>query len=645
MYLLGVDLGTTYTAAATNRSGRVEIANLGNRTPTVPSVLYLREDGSVVVGEAALRRAIDEPHRVVREFKRRVGDPTPIIVGGAPRSAELLMSEMLRWVVASVSDREGGVADWVAVTHPANWGLYKQDLLTQGIRAAGLERFSLLTEPQAAAVFYASQERVEPGTVVAVYDLGGGTFDVAVLRKGEMGFEILGSPEGLDRLGGIDFDEAVFQHVLRSLGGSLDELDPDDPAVVGAVSRLRHDCVEAKEVLSTDVDVVIPVILPGMQSQVRLTRPEFEAMIRPSLADSIEGMRRALRSAGVEPAALNRVLLVGGSSRIPLVAQMVGAALARPVAIDAHPKHAVALGAALALADLRRSSGKSSRSGSGPAPTPSARPVSSPAPFAPPGAPGAQPVRPVAPGSSSRPPVPTVAPLATHVGQRSAPSGPAPSGPAPSGPAPSGPVPVAPRPQPPPVVLPPSPHAPPAQQPAPPRPAQVSAPSGRVGPVPPPQVGPLAPPAPGSTGGRGGPLPTAGLPPELVPRDFITGQVPVPGPRPTVQPSIGVPSILPPRHHGGVGGSGGAGSSKGSGGSKKLVVVLVVIALLAALGALIFALAGGGGSEDSTRPLRAEPGRAAVVAARGGFDSELGAGSELGPSSRSPSIPAPWGSA
>ncbi len=625
MYLLGVDLGTTYTAAATNRSGRVEIANLGNRTPTVPSVIYLREDGSVVVGEAALRRAIDEPHRVVREFKRRVGDPTPIIVGGAPRSAELLMSEMLRWVVASVSDREGGVADWVAVTHPANWGLYKQDLLTQGIRAAGLERFSLLTEPQAAAVFYASQERVEPGTVVAVYDLGGGTFDVAVLRKGEMGFEILGSPEGLDRLGGIDFDEAVFQHVLRSLGGSLDDLDPDDPAVVGAVSRLRHDCVEAKEVLSTDVDVVIPVILPGMQSQVRLTRPEFEAMIRPSLADSIEGMRRALRSAGVEPAGLNRVLLVGGSSRIPLVAQMVGAALARPVAIDAHPKHAVALGAALALADLRRASGKSARSGSAPALTPAApTPVAPSTPSsafpAPPSAPsvrvGPPPARPSSTGSapsppSSRPPVPTVAPLAGHVAPRSAASGPV----APVAP------PTLPRSQQPGVVLPPSPHAPPAQQFAPAPAPRTSAPSGRVGPLPAPSVGPPPPPAPGSTGGRGGPLPTAGLPPELVPHDFVTGQVP--GSRASVQPSFGGPSSLSSSHPGSVGGSGSPG---GSGGSKKVVVVLVVIALLAALGALIFALASGGSSDTLDEPRReASPG----VVSADGFERQLGDGPDL----------------
>jgi actin-like ATPase involved in cell morphogenesis len=350
-YSLGVDLGTTYTAAAVFRDGRTSAIDLGTRTAAIPSVVFLRDDETILTGEAANRRGTTEPTRVAREFKRRVGDTTPILLGGAPYSADALMGRLLRWVVDAVTEREGSPPAHIGVAHPANWGPYKQDLLRQAIARADLDHVVTITEPEAAVTFYASQERVEPGSVIAVYDLGGGTFDAAVVRKTETGVELLGSPEGIERLGGIDFDEAVFSHVAAALGGALDQLDPADPAAMAAVSRLRSECVEAKEALSADTEVSIPVLLPNHSTDVRLTRGELEAMIRPPLADSLTAMRRALRSAGVEPSDLTAVLLAGGSSRIPLVAQMVSAELGRPVAVDAHPKYGVALGAAQAAAN------------------------------------------------------------------------------------------------------------------------------------------------------------------------------------------------------------------------------------------------------------------------------------------------------
>jgi actin-like ATPase involved in cell morphogenesis len=349
-YALGVDLGTTYTAAATWRDGRTEVATLGSRSAAVPSVVLMRDAGTVLTGEAADRRAASEPDRVAREFKRRIGDTTPIFLGGSPYSAEMLMSELLQWAVGEVEAREGGPPDRVAVSHPANWGEYKRDLLDNAIRQANLGNAIMLTEPEAAAIHYASTERVDTGDTVAVYDLGGGTFDAAVLRKTDGGWETLGTPEGIERLGGIDFDAAVFAHVQRSLGGALEELDEDDPNAMAAVGRLREECSEAKEALSSDTDASIPVLLPNVQTQVRLTRGEFEDMIRPQVSMTIDALRRALTSAGVTADAVKVVLLVGGSSRIPLVAQMVTAELGRPVNVDVHPKHAIALGAALAAA-------------------------------------------------------------------------------------------------------------------------------------------------------------------------------------------------------------------------------------------------------------------------------------------------------
>jgi molecular chaperone DnaK len=349
-YFLGIDIGTTYTAAAVWRDGRSDVANLGNRAQSIPSVVLLRDDGTVLVGEAAERRAATEPQRVAREFKRRLGDPTPVIVGGTPYSADALIARVLRWVVDRVTELEGGPPARVAVSHPANWGSYKLDLLRQAIRIADLDDVITLSEPEAAAIHYAAQARIEPGAVIAVYDLGGGTFDVAVLRKTGAGWEILGSPEGIERLGGVDFDSAVFHHVTAAIPPAIDELDPAEPAAQAAVARLRQECVEAKEALSSDSDVSIPVLLPNLQTEVRLTRGEYEQMVRPALADTITAVNRALRSAGVAAGDLTSVLLVGGSSRTPLVAELVTAALGRPVAVDAHPKFGVALGAALTAA-------------------------------------------------------------------------------------------------------------------------------------------------------------------------------------------------------------------------------------------------------------------------------------------------------
>ncbi|MEJ7845808.1 MAG: Hsp70 family protein, partial [Acidimicrobiales bacterium] len=352
MYQLGIDLGTTYTAAAVHRDGRVEVVGLSDRAMVIPSVLYLRDDGEVLAGDAANRRGLTDPARAAREFKRRLGDPTPILVGGAPYGAEVLTARLLRWVIDRVAAREGAYPDALAVTHPANWGGYKLDLLRQAVDHAGFGGYpvTLLTEPEAAAVHYASQQRVPPGAAVAVYDLGGGTFDAAVLRRTESRFELLGRPQGIERLGGIDFDAAVLAHLDAALDGAVSALDSDDPDAIAATSRLRADVVDGKEALSSDIATLVPVRLPATTTTVRLTRSELEDLLRPALYETIGALRRAIDSAGTTAAQLHAVLLVGGSSRIPLVAELLTADLGRPVVVDAHPKHGVAQGAAIAAA-------------------------------------------------------------------------------------------------------------------------------------------------------------------------------------------------------------------------------------------------------------------------------------------------------
>jgi molecular chaperone DnaK len=350
-YWLGIDLGTTYTAAAICWPAvdglEVQVVPLSNRSHAIPSVLYLPGDGSVVVGEGAQRRSLTDPDRVVREFKSRIGDEIPMLVGGSPFFAHDLAAEFASWLWNFVSEREGQHPEGVTLTCPASWGPYKTALFERAVQDAGLNHVTLLGEPQAAAISYASRERVEVGATLAVYDLGGGTFDAAVVRKDSAtSFTVLGRPEGIDGLGGVNFDEAIFEHACAAAGVPLEQLDPNDPNLVADVARLRRECTEAKEALSVDTDTSIAVSLGGVRQRVRLTRAEFEEMIRPDLDRTVEGTHRALESAGVDPAQLDAILLVGGSSRIPLVSQLISAEFGRAPAIDEDPKVAVARGAA-----------------------------------------------------------------------------------------------------------------------------------------------------------------------------------------------------------------------------------------------------------------------------------------------------------
>jgi molecular chaperone DnaK len=318
-YLLAVDVGTSFTAAAVVRmdqnAPRVpESLPLGLRGTAVPSVVFYPEEGPVLVGEAAERRGLDSPGRVVREFKRRVGDSVPIVVGTLSLPAGEVFATMARWVADRAEEREGAPPSEIILSHPAAWGGHRTAVVLEALAAKGLHNVTLISEPEAAALHYASQVRVEDGSTIAVYDLGGGTFDTAILRKSDSShFEFLGLPEGIEGLGGADFDAAVFRHVARHAGAALAGVDPEAPGALAALARLRRECIEAKEALSSDSEASISVLLPGAQQQVRLVRSEFEAMIEEPIRETVDALERSLQDLGLTAADLSAVLLIGGS--------------------------------------------------------------------------------------------------------------------------------------------------------------------------------------------------------------------------------------------------------------------------------------------------------------------------------------------
>ena len=300
-YSLGVDLGTTFVAAALAvSSSRVEMFTLGDRSEVTPAVVYLEDDGTLLTGEAVSGlRAVSHPDRVSRVFKRRLGDPTPVILGGQAYSVTTLLGTLLRDVLDRVVESEGGPPERVVLTHPANWGPFRRALFEEVASFAGLANPIMVTEPEAAAARYAASRQLAAGQTVAVYDLGGGTFDATVLRAVPGGVEILGSPEGVERLGGVDFDEAVLSYVNFRANGELTELDLRDPQISSAMARLRQDCVLAKETLSVDTETTIPIFLPGRHFEVKLTRSDFEELIRAQVDSTIGALSRTLRSARV----------------------------------------------------------------------------------------------------------------------------------------------------------------------------------------------------------------------------------------------------------------------------------------------------------------------------------------------------------
>jgi len=349
-YTLGVDVGTSRTAAAVWRDGRATTVNLGDRTDTLPSAVLLRADGVLLVGDAAVRRGVLEPERLARGFKRRLGDPTGLLLGDDVVDPVELTGAVLRHVVDTVREREGGEPDHVTLTHPATWGALRRDLLVEAAGHARLTDVGLLAEPVAAAVHYAALDRLPVGAVVAVYDLGGGTFDATVVVRTAEGYELRGEPGGDEHIGGEDVDEAVLRHVVAALGRAWTSLDTQDPAVLAALAAVRDQSVLAKEALSSDVEAVVPVLLPGVTRQVRITRGELETAIRIDVLRTVDTLARTVASAGVRPADLHAVLLTGGSSRIPLVSELIASEIGAPVVVDAHPKYAVCLGAALSAA-------------------------------------------------------------------------------------------------------------------------------------------------------------------------------------------------------------------------------------------------------------------------------------------------------
>ncbi|GIG69761.1 Hsp70 family protein [Phytomonospora endophytica] len=321
---LGIDFGTSHTVAALTRpDGSVEPL-LFDGSPLLPSAVLAEEDGRLIVGSDALQAARMRPDRCEPHPKRRVDDGT-VLLGEREYPVGDLFAAVLGLVRRRCVEVAGAVPPSVGLTHPASWGPTRRRVLTQAASAAGFPTVRLMPEPVAAARYYTNALHLDVpvGAAVAVHDFGGGTFDASVVRRTTDGFEVL-SVDGLDNLGGVDIDHALIDHVK-----------PGETA--GAISAreewlFREDARRVKESLSRRASAELYV--PG-GADVHVTREELDALAAPMLARAVTVTQAVVADSGVAPGELAGVFLVGGASRMPLVATLLHRALGvAPVAAD-----------------------------------------------------------------------------------------------------------------------------------------------------------------------------------------------------------------------------------------------------------------------------------------------------------------------
>jgi len=345
-----VDLGTSNTVAVLSAHGRPPRVVEVDGSTNMPSAVFAAEDGTLVVGRDAERRARLDPARFEPNPKRRVDEGT-LLLGDTIVPVGEALAAVLRRVAEETSRQLGGATpDEVRLTHPAQWGAMRRNVLLGAARLAGLgSNLVLVPEPVAAAAHFASfpDRALAPGQALAVYDLGGGTFDCAVVGATNNGYVVL-AEDGLPDLGGLDVDQALLEHVGRQVSQRDPArwqrlLRPESTGDRRAQRALREDVKAAKEALSRHAQTEVP--LPEPFEDVLVTRAELEALIRPSLLRSVELLAATIRSAGMTPESLAGIYLVGGSSRIPLIATLIAEQLrVVPTSLD-QPETAVALGA------------------------------------------------------------------------------------------------------------------------------------------------------------------------------------------------------------------------------------------------------------------------------------------------------------
>ena len=344
--IIGIDLGTTYSAVAVLEGGEAKIIPNPEGNRTTPSVVAFKGD-EIQVGEVAKRQAITNPNTVM-SIKRHMGTDYKENVNGRDYSPQEISAMILQNLKATAEAYLGEKVSRAVITVPAYFNDAQRQATKDAGKIAGLEVERIINEPTAAALAY-GLDKTDIDQKVLVFDLGGGTFDVSILELGDGVFEVLAT-SGDNLLGGDDFDQAIIDYLVAEFKKEQGiDLSQDKMAM----QRLKDAAEKAKKDLSgvTSTQISLPFISAGANGPVHLentlTRAKFDELTRNLVEKTLAPTRQALSDAGLNPSEIDQVILVGGSTRIPAVQEAIKKEMGQEPHKGVNPDEVVAMGAAI----------------------------------------------------------------------------------------------------------------------------------------------------------------------------------------------------------------------------------------------------------------------------------------------------------
>lgn len=346
--IIGIDLGTTNSCVSVMEGGEaIIIPNVeGNRT--TPSVVAFTKDGERLVGETAKRQAITNPDRTISSIKREMGSNYKIDIDGKDYTPQDISAMILQKLKADAESYLGETVSEAVITVPAYFTDAQRQATKDAGKIAGLEVKRIINEPTAAALAY-GMDKEHGQHKIMVYDLGGGTFDVSILEVGDGVFEVLAT-RGNNKLGGDDFDQRIINYIADNF---KKENGVDLTQDKMSLQRLKEAAEKAKKELSTTMttNINLPFISATaagpLHLNMDLTRAKFNELTHDLVEKTTEPVRSAIKDAGINASEIDKVLLVGGSTRIPAVQEAVKQIIGKDPQKDINPDECVAIGASI----------------------------------------------------------------------------------------------------------------------------------------------------------------------------------------------------------------------------------------------------------------------------------------------------------
>ena len=339
---IGIDLGTTNSCVAVYEGGEAKVIVNAEGERTTPSVVAFK-NGEINVGGTAKRQAVVNPD-TISSIKRKMGTAEKVKANGREYTPEEISAMILSDLKKTAEAYLGEDVKKAVITVPAYFNDSQRQATKNAGKIAGLEVERIINEPTAAALAYGLDKQDESQTIL-VYDLGGGTFDVSILELGDGVFEVK-STSGNNKLGGDDFDKRIIDYVVADIKKEHD-IDLSDDKM--AMQRIKDEAEKAKKTLSsaTKATISLPFIAQGVSYETELSRAKFEELIDDLVESTLEPVRKALKDANLKAGDIDKVLLVGGSTRIPKVQEIVKKELGKEPSKGVNPDEVVAMGAAI----------------------------------------------------------------------------------------------------------------------------------------------------------------------------------------------------------------------------------------------------------------------------------------------------------